>query len=74
MKIRLKTFNAFQNAPGPNTCFFLDDIEEIIEHPPPDPLPEAPSWRNPSELMPLTSITPPLDVNPTGGHISFRGN
>jgi hypothetical protein len=25
MKIRLNIFNAFQNAPNQNTCFFLDD-------------------------------------------------
>jgi hypothetical protein len=65
MKIRLNIFNAFQNAPGQNTCFFLDDISEIVEDPSPDSLFEAPSWRNPLEPVPLTSSTPPPDDNPT---------
>jgi hypothetical protein len=65
IKIRLNIFNAFQNAPNLNTCFFLDDIGETIEYPPSDPLPEAPSWRNPLKPMPLTSSTPPPDDNPT---------
>jgi hypothetical protein len=44
----------------------LDTIGETIEDPPPEFLSEAPSWRNPPELMPLTSSTPPPDDNPTG--------
>ena len=65
MKIKLNIFNAFQNAPNQNTCFFLDDIGETIEDPPPESRFEAPSRRNPLEPMPLTSSTPPLDDNPT---------
>jgi hypothetical protein len=42
MKIRLNIFNAFQNAPNQNTCFFLDDIGEAVEDPPPNPLSKAP--------------------------------
>jgi hypothetical protein len=61
MKIRLNIFNAFQN-----TCFFLDDIGEAVEDPPPNPLSKAPSWRNPLEPMPLTSSTPPPDNNSIG--------
>ena len=49
MKIRLNIFNAFYNVPDQNTCFFLDDIGEIVEYPPPDPLLEAPLWRNPPD-------------------------
>jgi hypothetical protein len=64
MKIRLNIFNAFQNAPNQNTCFFLDDIGEVVEDPPPNPLSEAPKWRNPSKPMPLTSSTPAPNNNP----------
>ena len=65
MKIRLDIFNAFQNAHDQNTYFFLDDIGETVEDPPPDPLFEALLWRNPSEPMPITSSTPPPDGNLT---------
>ena len=65
MKIKLNIFNAFQNAPNQNTCFFLNDIGETIKDPLPDSLSEAPSWRNPSKPMPLISSTPPPDDNPT---------
>ena len=71
MKIKLNIFNAFQNAPDQKTCFFLDAIGETIEDPPPESLSEAPSWRNPPKLMPLTSSTPWWQ--PYRGHISCRG-
>ena len=58
MKIRLNIFIAFPNAPNQKACFFLDAIGETIEDPPPESLSEAPSWRNPPKLMPLTSSTP----------------
>jgi hypothetical protein len=66
MKIRRNIFNAFQNAPNQNTYFFLNDIGETVEDPPPDPLSEAPLWRNPPKPMPITSSTPPPDDNLTG--------
>jgi hypothetical protein len=65
MKIKRNIFNAFHNAPDQNTYFFLDDIGETIEDPPPDPLFEAPLRRNPPEPMPITSSTPPPDENLT---------
>ena len=66
MKMRLNIFNAFQKAPNQNTYFFLDDIGENVEDPPPESLSEAPSLRNPPEPMPLTSSTPPPNDNPIG--------
>ena len=65
MKMRLNIFNAFQNAPDQNTCFFLDAIGETYEDPPPKSLSEAPSQRNPPEAIPLTSSTPLPNDNPT---------
>jgi hypothetical protein len=44
----------------------LDDIGKTIEYLLPETLSEAPAWRNPLELMPLTSSTPLPDDNPTG--------
>jgi hypothetical protein len=43
----------------------LDAIGETVEDLPPESLSEALSWRNPLELMPLTSSTLSPDDNPT---------